>query len=41
MVTYFSAIITARLIMLAAREIITIVGTYYSLFFLCSFITAN
>ncbi|KAJ7902703.1 hypothetical protein B0H14DRAFT_2667312 [Mycena olivaceomarginata] len=30
MVTYFSAIITARLIMLAAREIITIIGTYYS-----------
>lgn len=30
MVSYFASIITARLIMLAAREIITIIGTYYS-----------
>ncbi|KAJ6607455.1 hypothetical protein B0H10DRAFT_1818124 [Mycena sp. CBHHK59/15] len=30
MVVYFAAAITARLIMLAAREIITIIGTYYS-----------
>lgn len=30
MVVYFAAAITARLIMLAARQIITVVGTYYS-----------
>jgi hypothetical protein len=30
MVSYFASIITARLMMLAAREIITIIGTYYS-----------
>lgn len=31
LVSYFASIITARLIMLAAREIITIIGTYYSI----------
>jgi len=31
MVVYFAVAITARLIMLAAREIITIIGTYYSI----------
>jgi len=31
MVVYFAAAITARLIMLAAREIITVIGTYYSI----------
>ncbi|KAJ7916560.1 hypothetical protein B0H13DRAFT_1997740 [Mycena leptocephala] len=31
MVSYFASIITARLMMLAAREIITIIGTYYSI----------
>ncbi|KAJ7119483.1 hypothetical protein C8R44DRAFT_624333 [Mycena epipterygia] len=30
MVVYFATIITARLIMLAASEIVTIIGTYYS-----------
>jgi len=31
MVVYFAVAITARVIMLAAREIITIIGTYYSI----------
>ncbi|KAJ7629390.1 hypothetical protein DFH06DRAFT_1272749 [Mycena polygramma] len=31
MVVYFAAVISSRLIMLAAREIITIIGTYYSI----------
>jgi len=31
MVVYFAVVITARVIMLAAREIITIIGTYYSI----------
>ncbi|KAJ6617914.1 hypothetical protein B0H10DRAFT_1796232 [Mycena sp. CBHHK59/15] len=31
MVVYFAVAITARLIMLAAREIISIIGTYYSI----------
>ncbi|KAJ7714083.1 hypothetical protein B0H16DRAFT_1809089, partial [Mycena metata] len=31
MVSYFATVITARLIMLAARQIITDIGTYYSI----------
>ncbi|CAK5263319.1 unnamed protein product [Mycena citricolor] len=31
MVVYFSTIVTARLIVLAAREIVTMIGTYYSI----------
>ncbi|KAJ6510422.1 hypothetical protein C8R45DRAFT_964053 [Mycena sanguinolenta] len=31
MVTYFAAVITSRLLMLAAREIVTDIGTYYSI----------